>query len=362
MDKHSPHVTVIIVYWNGIDFIDRCLKALFAQTFQDFEVILVDNGSTDGAMADIEKHWPQIQALRLDKNLGFAVANNVAAKKAKGEWLALLNSDAFPEPGWLAALLLASEEHPDLFFFASQQIQANDPHLLDGTGDEYNIGGIAWRRQYDMPVEEAVQVVDEVFSACGAAAFYPKDAFLSVGGFDEDFFSYLEDVDLGFRLRLKGFRCLYVPMAKVLHVGSASLGRESEFAIYHSQRNMAWMYLKNMPSPYFWRYLPRHILLNFFFSMYYGFCYCFCISWRAKRDALLGMRTMLRKRKEIQADIRIDTKELTRVIRFPRNKSKNPLGLIIFAPRLLYKFILAVRACRQMKHGSTRITVDPLAV
>jgi GT2 family glycosyltransferase len=354
MDTPSPLVSVIIVYWNGVNYIDRCLNALAAQTFQDFEVILVDNGSTDHSIAHIEEHWPGLQIVHLEQNLGFAAANNIAAQKAKGEWLALLNTDAFPEPGWLAAFLQAADEHPDLFFFTSRQIQANDPDLLDGTGDEYNIGGIAWRRQYDMPVEDAVQVVDEVFSACGAAAFYPKDAFLSVGGFDEDFFSYLEDVDLGFRLRLKGLRCLYVPQAQVLHVGSASLGRESEFAVYHSQRNMLWVYIKNMPSPYIWFYLPYHIVMNFVFSLYYGFCFCFCLSWRAKKDALIGLPSMLRKRREIQAGAQVDAREILGAIRFSARKSRNPLGLFILGPKLIYKFILAIRTCRQARRISSQ--------
>lgn len=351
MDKQFPLITVIIVYWNGVNYIDRCLNALFAQTFQDFEVVLVDNGSTDNFIDDIEKRWPSLQILRLEQNLGFAAANNIAAKKARGEWLALLNTDAFPRPGWLAALLQAADEHPDLFFFTSCQIQANNPDLLDGTGDEYNIGGIAWRRQFAMPVEDAVQVVDEVFSACGAAAFYPKGAFVSVGGFDEDFFSYLEDVDLGFRLRLKGFRCLYVPQAQVLHVGSASLGKESEFAVYHSQRNMLWTYIKNMPSPYIWLYLPYHIFMNLAFSLYYGFCFCFCLSWRAKRDALIGLPSMLRKRKEIQAGAQVDAREILSAIRFSARRSRNPFGIFILGPKLLYKFILATRTCRQARQA-----------
>src|SRR5689334_10768707 len=139
MDKLSPLVSVIIVYWNGVNYIDRCLNALFAQTVQDFEVILVNNGSTDHSIAGIETRWPQVQILHMDQNLGFAAANNIAAKAAKGEWLALLNTDAFPQPGWLAALLETAGQHPDLFFFTSCQIQANDPDLLDGTGDEYNV-------------------------------------------------------------------------------------------------------------------------------------------------------------------------------------------------------------------------------
>jgi GT2 family glycosyltransferase len=299
MDPDKPLVSVVIVYWNGIDFIDRCLDSLFMQTFQDFEVILVDNGSKEHPLMDTAARWPRVKVIRLDKNCGFAVANNVAAGVAKGRWLALLNSDAFPEPGWLESLLEAADGHPDLFFFASCQIQANDPRTLDGTGDEYNIGGVAWRRQSGEPVEQAIRVVDEVFSACGASAFYPKDAFLSVGGFDEDFFSYLEDVDLGFRLRLLGYRCLYVPQAKVLHIGSASSGRDSKFSIYYSQRNMLWTFIKNMPSPYVWKYLPHHIIYNLIYALHYGLCCCPFVSLRAKKDAILGLPAMLRKRKEI---------------------------------------------------------------
>src|SRR6185369_14794920 len=104
MDTQSPLVSVIIVYWNGIKYIDRCLQALFAQSFQDFEVILVDNGSVDDSVTEIEKRWPRVQTVRLNKNLGFAAANNIAAKKARGQWLALLNTDAFPESTWLSAL------------------------------------------------------------------------------------------------------------------------------------------------------------------------------------------------------------------------------------------------------------------
>ena len=189
MDISTPLVSVIIVYWNGEKFIDRCLEALFAQTFQDFEVILVDNGSSHNLLDNLQTRWNRIKVVRLEKNIGFAAANNIAAKIANGKWLALLNSDAFPEPNWLSALLEASDKYPELFFFTSCQIQANAPYKLDGTGDEYNIGGIAWRRQSEEHVETAVQIVDEVFSACAAAALYPKDIFLASGGFDESFFS-----------------------------------------------------------------------------------------------------------------------------------------------------------------------------
>ena len=139
------------------------------------------------------------------------------ARLARGQWLALLNADAFPEPDWLERLLEAAETIPNAFF-ASRQIQANSTELLDGEGDVYHISGLAWRRNYGLPVLEKFDT-EEIFSSCAAAALYPRQAFLDAGGFDEDYFSYHEDVDLGFRLRLKGLRCFYVPKAVVYHVG-----------------------------------------------------------------------------------------------------------------------------------------------
>lgn len=275
----------------------------------------------------------------------------MAVKQAKGEWLALLNADAFAEPDWLEKLYEATQKYRDLYFFTSCQIQANSPDKLDGTGDEYNIGGIAWRRQSGESTEKASQTVDEVFSACGATAFYPREAFLQAGGFDEDFFSYLEDVDLSFRLRLLGYKCLYIPQAKVFHVGSASLGKESEFAIYHSQRNMLWTFIKNMPSPYFFKYLPYHIGMNLGFGLYYGLCCCFCISLRALKDTLIGLPSVLKKRKKIQAQIQIAPQEVMRVIHIPKRRNRNPLLLIILLPKLAIQFFRAIKKCREVRYA-----------
>jgi len=340
---------VIIVNWNGGNVLEQCLLSVSQQTFHNFEVIVVDNASTDNSLDIVKVALPSAKILRMEENIGFAAANNAAVRAAAGQWLALLNSDAFPAPDWLDSLLNASEKLSAPLFLASCQIQANDPGKLDGTGDQYNIGGMAWRRQHNEAVIDAVAVMDEVFSACGAAAFYPRDAFLQAGGFDESFFSYLEDVDLGFRLRLLGYRCYYVPEARVLHVGSSSLGKESDFAIYHSLRNMTWAFYKNMPSPYFWKYLPLHILASLYYSFFYALCCCPWVSLRAARDALVGLPAILRARKQIQSNLKVHPQEVVRMIHKPARKRRTLIGLPVLPLKLMVSFITAVRKCRKQR-------------
>jgi len=250
----------------------------------------------------------------MDKNIGFAAANNLGVHLASGEWLALLNSDAFPDPGWLENLLRAAEREPKFSFFASRQLQARAPYLLDGAGDAYHISGLAWRRYAGFPAAQFGMNSEEVFSACAAAGLYLRDAFLQVGGFDESFFSYYEDVDLGFRLRLQGFRCLYVPDAVVHHVGSAALGEKSDFALYHWQRNFIWSFFQNMPSALLWRALPVHLMANFIYQLNYTLRGRGGILLKGKMDALRGLPRALRKRQEVQMSRRVSNRELFHVM------------------------------------------------
>ena len=143
-----PLVSVIVVTWNSARHLPRCLDALTAQTQKDFEVVIIDNGSTDGCLEALENHWPALdfEVERLGSNQGFTVANNLGAHLARGKWLALLNSDAFPESNWLEELLRAAANNPDYSSFASRQLQDNDSHLLDGAGDVLHVSGLAWRR------------------------------------------------------------------------------------------------------------------------------------------------------------------------------------------------------------------------
>lgn len=311
-----PLISIIIVSWNSADHLSRCLDCLSRQTFQGFEVILIDNGSRDGGTNNLEQKYPDLalHVERLTSNLGFASANNRGARSARGTWLALLNSDAFPEPDWLERILQAAKEFPEFSFFSSRQIQSNQPDLLDGSGDEYHISGLAWRRFYNYRASKYGFNEEEVFSACGAAAFYSRDDFLRAGGFDENYFSYFEDVDLGFRLRLAGGRCLYVPQAVVHHVGSASSGKISDFVIYHGHRNLVWTYFKNMPGALFWLYLPLHILMNLFFTISFILKGRGIAILRAKMDAVYRLPAIMHTRRQIQNSRNIPTHEIWQVM------------------------------------------------
>src|SRR5664280_2197517 len=207
--KKWPNVSVIIVNWNGGQFLNRCLNAIMDQTVRPREVILVDNASTDESV-EIVRRFSFVRLIALDKNTGFARGNNLAIEEAsaESEWIALINPDAFAEPNWLEELISATQRNPEFDVFASKLLNAENPSLVDGAGDAYHVSGRVWRMWRGTQALKKADSECEVFSPCAAAALYRRNALESVGGFDEDFFCYLEDVDLGFRLRLAGYRCL----------------------------------------------------------------------------------------------------------------------------------------------------------
>jgi N-acetylglucosaminyl-diphospho-decaprenol L-rhamnosyltransferase len=245
-EASPPAVTVVVVNYNGGEYLRGCLASLKHQTFTDFEVIVVDNASTDASLELATERPERCTILRQDRNLGFAEGNNVGARAGKSRWLALLNPDAVAEPGWLAAMLDAADKRPTHRLIACLQISLHDNTRLDGAGDCYLAYGFAWRGGFGHPKVHAPNA-GECFAPCGAAALYPRDRFLESGGFEERYFCYHEDVDLAFRLRLMGERCQLVPGAVVHHAGSAIAGRSSDFAVFHGMRNGVWTYVRNMP-------------------------------------------------------------------------------------------------------------------
>jgi len=301
--KSLTDFSVVIVNWNSRDDLDHCLACLRAQYHPPRQVIVVDNNSSDGSLdkaLDRNTELPLVVD-RQESNLGFAAANNLAVRQyVNSTWTVLLNPDAFAEPDWLQELAMAIAEHPEAGFFGSCLLDAKRPDHYDGTGDEYHISGLAWRRDHGRALATVQRPAGELFSVCAAAAAYRTDVWRQLNGFDETFFCYFEDVDLAFRLQLAGYRGRYVPASKVHHVGSAASGQVSGFSLYYGHRNMVWTYFKDMPAVLLLLTLLPHLLINLISVLWYcsrGHCQTIC---RAKWDAMKGLPSVLSQRRLVQ--------------------------------------------------------------
>jgi len=303
--EHDPgraRVAIIVVNYNGGALLARCLEALERQTERGFRTIVVDNASTDGSAEGLEAIHPGVEVLRPGHNLGFAAGNNLGARHAvDAQWLVTLNPDAFPEQRCLEVLLGAARAHPEFAMFQARLVVDANRTLLDGTGDVFHVSGLHWREAHMRPAGPTDDLPREIFAPCAAAAMYRREAFDAAEGFDEDFFCYAEDVDLGFRMRLAGERAMYVPDAVVFHVGSGTTSRRSDFSVYHGQRNLVWTYAKDMPGLLALAYLPCHIAMNAAGVAVLALRGQGRVALRAKLDALRGLPHMLRKRRAIQA-------------------------------------------------------------
>lgn len=237
-------VTIAIISYNSGATLGRCLAALAAQTEKNFRVLLIDNASRERPAALLVGLPFAVDYREMTENLGFAGGMNVALAACETPLLAALNPDAFPNAAWLETLLAAADGYPKVAAFGSLQLSARDPNKIDGFGDHYLLTGQAWRGITKPAVTGDLAYS---FGVCAAAALYRTDIARAVGGFDERFFCFYEDVDLAFRLRLAGAECAVVPAAIVSHVGGASFEGLSDFANYLIARNQWWVMVKNMP-------------------------------------------------------------------------------------------------------------------
>lgn len=307
-----PIARVIIVSYNSAAYVNRCLAALLDQTETRFEAVVVDNASRDVDAIALPDD-PRFSLIRLPENTGFAVANNIGARGAQARWIVALNPDAFAEPGWLRALLDAAAAHPEVVMFGSTQLCAADPSLFDGIGDRYAGFGLFWRGGVGRPA--APPYVDgETFSPCAAAAMYRRDLFEAVGGFDETFFCYGEDVDLGFRIRLLGGRCRQVGAAVVHHVGSGITKQYGDFSLYHSVRNGLWILAKNVPFPLIALIAPLYALAMTYLLLFRWRGASASTVRRAMRAAFAGLGMALRQRRAIQRGRLASQRDLIRVM------------------------------------------------
>ena len=316
-------VAILIINFKSTALLARCLDCIVRQEFMAADVLVLDNGAEDPIPEDYSTRFPSVQFIKSDKNIGFAAGNNLLLQHASDcEWIALVNPDAFLESDWLSKMLSAAKAHPEYSFFASRLVQAGNHEMLDGDGDTIHVCGKAWREGHGQSIMHGAIEPRDVFSPCAAAALYRRDILEAVGGFDEDFFCYYEDVDLGFRLRLAGHCCLLVPDAVAYHVGSATTGgQHGDFAVYQGHRNLVWTYVKNMPGALFWLLLPLHIALNLVTIIWFSLRGQGAVILKAKYDALYGTSRMWRKRRHIQRSRHASVAEIWQVLDksfFPR--------------------------------------------
>ena len=299
-----PDTSIVIVTWNGLAYLDACLSAVASLQGVDAETILVDNGSTDGTVDYVRRHFPSVRIVALEENRGFAGGNNAGVREARGRFVALLNNDTVPDPAWLRALRAGIDEGARYALTTSRIVYLHDPAVIDSAGDGLLRWGGAFKRYHGSPASAAA-VSGEVFGVCGAACLLPKALFDELGGFDEEFFASHEDVDLSYRARLLGYRCRYVADAIVRHHGSATLGRVSASAVFHGQRNLEWVYFKNTPAPILLRTLPGHVLYIAAAAVHFVRIGRGTPFVRAKLAALVGLPRMLRKRRAVQRSRRV---------------------------------------------------------
>jgi GT2 family glycosyltransferase len=302
-------VRVIVLNWNGRSWLERCLTALRRQTLRDFEVVLVDNGSTDDSIELVRQSFPEFQVLPLAENTGFAAGNNAGARGARVPYLVFLNNDTEVDPGWLHALVDVAESDSSVGLVTSHIVFMDRPDLVDSAGDGYLQCGGAFKIGHGQPVQNTAGV-DEVFGACGAAFLIRRELFTQLGGFDEDMFMVYEDVDLSFRARLGGARCVCAHAAVVRHAGSASLGRLSEAAVYYGQRNLEWTWIKNSPRQLLWRSLGSHILYDLAGLAGYARAGQLHAWFKGKAAAIAGLPAVWRKRREVQRQVTVDPERL----------------------------------------------------
>lgn len=236
--------TVVIPNYNGINYIEKCLQFLEEEPAH---IIVVDDGSTDGSRQVVQEKFPRVELICLDRNYGFCKAVNTGIEASKTPYVILLNNDTEVQRGFVRALELPLEQHPQIFSGSAQMRNLNRPGLIDDAGDYYCALGWAFARGKDKPLQD-YQRKRRIFAACGGAAIYRRKIFDEIGLFDENHFAYLEDIDLGYRARIQGYENLYIPGAIVYHAGSGFSGsRYNDFKISLTAKNSIYLIYKNMP-------------------------------------------------------------------------------------------------------------------
>ena len=327
MEEH-PLISVVVLNWNGYPFVEQCLTSLMAQTYTPLEIIIVDNASTDGSVELVKKKFPSVSVIMNERNLGFAGGNNVGIRASRGRYVMVLNNDTRVEETCIETLKETIEKNERYGACASKIVLEFERNLIDSAGIVVGLDGLSIGRGR-LEAADRYDKEAEVFFASGCACLFRRELLEDIGLYDEDFFAYAEDTDMGWRARLAGWKCIYSPKALVYHLHSASSGTYSPLKAFLVERNRIWVAIKNFPLPLLlygqgftlWRYLYQaygaftgrgaagrftadftkgelaKILMKVYLSL-----------WKS-------LRSLLMKRKEIQRKRRISNREVYRVLR-----------------------------------------------
>lgn len=329
----EPLVSIIIVNWNGKHHLAECLQSLAEQTYQNFETIIVDNASTDGSPELITTQFPTARLVRLATNTGFATGNNKGFEQASGAYIVILNNDTRAEPDWLARMVAVAGENPGIGMVGCRTCAYGDRDMIDTIG-----GRICWdgmsRGAYRLKsfARLGLNPVEEGLYPSGCAALYKRAMLDKTGFFDDDFFAYAEDTDLGLRGQLAGWKTLIATDAVVHHKYSGTGGVFSPLKLYLVERNHYWVAIKNFP-------LPLLIMLPFWTCVRYALQFfvvltckgsgaefrsstspeeCLSALARATRDAMIGLPQQWRKRREIYRTKSISSREMIKLMKLFR--------------------------------------------
>ncbi|MCK4546055.1 MAG: glycosyltransferase family 2 protein [Candidatus Eisenbacteria sp.] len=329
-NRETVSASVIIVNWNGRDFLETCLQSLETQQFRSFEVLLVDNGSEDGSVAMVRERFPWVVSIiENEKNLGFGIANNQAIVRARGRYIVLLNNDTEADERWLGALVAAAEAAPSAGMCASKILNFDRRDVIDNTGHLiYRDGLNRGRGRLEVDVGQYDDASECLFPS-GCAALYRKSMLDEIGLFDETFFAYGDDTDLGLRGRLAGWQCVFVPAARVYHRYSATTGQYSPAKAFLVERNRVWVAVKILPLSML-VVSPVHTLARFALQAYgaltgrgaagrftsqYSAGSLIRVLLKAYWAALIGLEHPLRERRRILGRKKVPGAEIRRWFR-----------------------------------------------
>ncbi len=315
MHNQQPHVDIVIPNFNGVEFLDTCLRSILRQTYPFFSIIVVDNGSVDNSLEFIRKQYPLVHLITWPENKGFSPAVNAGISAGNSPFIFLLNNDTELEADCLEQLVKAATLQDEYDFFAAKMISYRERHILDGAGDGFLRGGAGYRLGTMENDDALYNRPGRVFGACAGAALYRRELFDTIGLFDEDFFAYLEDVDFNLRANSRGKKCYYVPAARVFHIGSATTGSKiNSFTVRLSTRNNLNLLIKNYPLVLFFRFGLALLVYQFFWLVFVVKKKQFSAYVSGVVEFIGNLPLMLKKRKEVLAGVTLTAGELAGII------------------------------------------------